>query len=85
MSDQSLSPEDVQTIKQVVNKFESRSLKLPTISVESIVRMSPPTLLEQATSLLQRCVFLVRKGPPLDPMYEEAQLTVPGLHVLRQG
>ncbi|KIW89484.1 uncharacterized protein Z519_09640 [Cladophialophora bantiana CBS 173.52] len=78
-----LSADDVQRMKSAMRSFESRSLVLPAVEVEGIIHLDPH-IKEPAKKLLSQCLFLVRKGLPLEPMYEEAQVTLPGLLALRR-
>ncbi|KAK7885374.1 hypothetical protein LTR67_010552 [Exophiala xenobiotica] len=82
LTNSKLSENDIAEMKSVMTWFESRSLVLPEVQVTEIVDPEP-AILEAAKRLLRRCVFIVRKGPPLPPMYVEAQVTFPGLLALR--
>ena len=78
-----LLDDDVESMKRAMASFESRSLALPVCEIKNIVDLDS-SIKTAAKKLLSQCVFLVRKGPPLDPMYEEAQITLPGLLALRR-
>ncbi len=82
LTNSKLSENDIAQMKSVMTWFESRSLVLPKAQVNQIVNLEP-AILEAAKRLLTRCVFIVRKGQPLPPMYVEAQVTFPGLLALR--
>ncbi|EXJ60267.1 hypothetical protein A1O7_04419 [Cladophialophora yegresii CBS 114405] len=78
-----LVDDDVVRIEEAMASFESRSLALPEVEIKALVDLDPHVK-QVAELLLAQCVFLVRNGPPLDPMYEEAQIAVPGLLALRR-
>lgn len=80
-----VSDADVAKIKCVMASFESRSLVLPDVEIREIVVDLDAPIKEAAIKLLTQCVFLVRKGLPLEPMYKEAQVTLPGLLALRRN
>lgn len=83
-SGSTISGEDVDMMKSLTTTFQSRSSVLPEVDIKELVDLDPPTK-EAAKRLLAQCIFLVRKGPPLDPMYEEAQMTLPGLFALQHN
>jgi hypothetical protein len=74
---------DVERMKDAMASFESRSLALPEVEIKELVELDL-NVKEVAKQLLVQCVFVVRNGPPLDPMYEEAQIALPGLLALRR-
>jgi hypothetical protein len=74
--------DDVAGMKAIMAAFESRSLALPEVEIRQLVDLDEE-IKDKARQLLTHCVFLVRKGPPLDPMYEEAQISLPGLLAVR--
>ncbi|OAP65496.1 hypothetical protein AYL99_01468 [Fonsecaea erecta] len=78
-----LLADDVQKMKSAMRSFENRSLVLPEAEIKDIIHLDP-RIKEPAQKLLSQCLFLVRKGHPLEPMYEEAQVTLPGLLALRR-
>ncbi|KIW76491.1 hypothetical protein Z517_11237 [Fonsecaea pedrosoi CBS 271.37] len=78
-----LRADDVQRMKLAMRSFETRSLVLPEVEIEDVIHLDG-RIKELAQKLLSQCLFLVRKGLPLEPMYEEAQVTLPGLLALRR-
>lgn len=82
-SGSALSEGDIGRMKSTMASFESRSLVLPEVEITGLIDLDPD-IKEPAKRLLAQCIFLVRKGLPLDPMYEEAQVTLPGVLVLRR-
>ncbi|OQV01042.1 SIR2-like domain-containing protein [Cladophialophora immunda] len=78
-----LSADDVQKMKSAMRSFENRSLVLPEVEIQDIIDVDQ-RIKGPAKKLLSQCLFLVRKGLPLEPMYEEAQVTLPGLLALRR-
>ncbi|ETI24903.1 hypothetical protein G647_04273 [Cladophialophora carrionii CBS 160.54] len=78
-----LVEDDVVRMKDAMASFESRSLALPDVEINALIDLDP-NVKQVAELLLAQCVFLVRNGPPLDPMYEEAQIALPGLLALRR-
>jgi hypothetical protein len=79
-----ISEEDVDRMNSLMAIFQSRSLVLPEVDIKELVDLDLP-LKEAAKRLLARCIFIVRQGLPLDPMYEEAQVTLPGLFALQHN
>jgi hypothetical protein len=83
-SGSTISEEDVDRMNSLMTTFQSRSLVLPKVEIKELVDLYLPTR-EAAKRLLAQCIFIVRKGLPLDPMYEEAQVTLPGLFALQNN
>ena len=73
-----LSKQDKMLVGSVMGKFTQSSLQLETSKAEKLAILTD----EQRTcakTLLNQCTFLVRSGKPLDRMYQESKLSVPGV------
>ena len=73
-----LSKQDKMLVGSVMGKFTQSSLQLEKSKAEKLASLTD----EQracAKTLLNQCTFLVRYGKPLDRMYQESKLCVPGV------
>ena len=73
-----LSKQDKMLVGSVMGKFTQSSLQLEKSKAEKLAILTD----EQracAKTLLNQCTFLVRYGKPLDRMYQESKLCVPGV------
>ena len=71
-------------VGSVMGKFTQSLLQIEKSKTEKLAILAD----EQRTcakSLLNQCAFLVRCGQPLDPMYEESKLSVPGVVSLAEN
>ena len=65
-------------VGSVMGKFTQSLLQIEKSKTEKLAILTD----EQRTcakSLLNQCTFLVRRGQPLDRMYRESKLSVPGV------
>ena len=73
-----LSEQDKMLVRSVMGKFTQSALQIETSKAEKLATLTD----EQRTcakTLLNQCTFLVRSGQPLDRMYQESKLSVPGV------
>jgi hypothetical protein len=73
-----LSEEDKNHVREIMKSFMESSLEVTSHEIGDLVTMEPHQR-DSAKELLKYCIFLMRKGLPLERMYQEAFLTVPGL------
>ncbi|KAF2766269.1 hypothetical protein EJ03DRAFT_354095 [Teratosphaeria nubilosa] len=67
-----------------LRRFERASVDVGDVTVRGVAVVAPEVE-ERIVEFLRLCVFLVRKGEPLDRMYAEPQLMLPGLMRLESG
>jgi hypothetical protein len=80
-----LTDQDKTYINSAMREFTRASLQVEeeTTKLERLARLSNDQK-ACARVLLGKCVFIVRRGPALDWMYQEATLSVPGIASLRR-
>ena len=78
-----LNEQDKMRVRSVRRSFTQSSLQLEGSKVEKLAILTDEHKACTKT-LLKQCTFLVRRGQALDRMYQEAQLSVPGLVSLRR-
>ena len=82
-SGSTLSEQDKILVGSVMEKFTQSSLQIENSKAEKLAILTD----EQracAKTLLNHCTFLVRYGQPLDRMYQESKLSVPGVVSLQR-
>ena len=82
-SGSTLSEQDKILVGSVMEKFTQSSLQIENSKAEKLAILTD----EQracAKTLLNQCTFLVRYGQPLDRMYQESKLSVPGVVSLQR-
>ena len=82
-SGSNLSRQDKVLVGSVMGKFTQSSLQIEESKAEKLATLTD----EQkvcAKSLLHQCAFLIRRGQPLDRMYQESKLSIPSVVSLRR-
>ncbi len=73
-----LSEQDKMLVGSVMGKFTQSSLQIAKSKAEKLAILTDGQR-ACAKTLLNQCTFLVRCGQPLDRMYQESKLSVPGV------
>lgn len=77
-----LSKEDLDIAQRLLDTCSSGPRKFPDVSITSLVELDDDVK-AAARELLKQCIFIVRKGGALDPMYGEGAITIPSLFTLK--
>ena len=82
-SGSTLSEQDKILVGSVMEKFTQSSLHIEHSKAEKLAILTDERR-ACAKTLLNQCTFLVRYGQPLDRMYQESKLSVPGVVSLQR-